>query len=73
MARRVGHQRAEIIAAANALRVLPFLLDPDAANPTVERILELARQIGARRFGWKRWLPMPRSSRLRAGSPKLWT
>ena len=50
MARRVGHQRAEIIAAANALRVLPFLLDADAANAYVERILELARQIGARRF-----------------------
>ena len=50
LARRVGHQRAEIIAAANALRMLPFLLDADAANANVERILELARQIGARRF-----------------------
>ena len=49
LARRVGHQRAEIIA-ANAVRMLPFMLDTIAAQANVERILELARQIGARRF-----------------------
>src|SRR5207247_11381935 len=49
VARRVGHQRAEIIA-ANAVRMLSFMLAVDAANAIVERILELARQIGARRF-----------------------
>jgi class 3 adenylate cyclase/tetratricopeptide (TPR) repeat protein len=49
LARRVGHQRAEIIA-ANAIRMLSFMLDADAAKANVERILELARQIGARRF-----------------------
>jgi class 3 adenylate cyclase len=50
LAHRVGHQRAEIIAAANAVRVVPFLHDADAADAEVERILELAGQIGARRF-----------------------
>jgi tetratricopeptide (TPR) repeat protein len=50
LARRVGHQRAEIIAAANAVRVVPFLHDADAVDAEVERILELAEQIGARRF-----------------------
>jgi hypothetical protein len=49
LARRVGHQRAEIIA-ANAVRMLAFMLDADAAKSNVDRILELARQIGARRF-----------------------
>jgi tetratricopeptide (TPR) repeat protein len=49
LARRVGHQRAEIIA-ANAVRMLSFMLDADAAKSNVDRILELARQIGARRF-----------------------
>ena len=49
LARRVGHQRAEIIA-ANAVRMLPFMLDADAATINAERILTLARQIGARRF-----------------------
>ena len=49
LARRVGHQRAEIIA-ANAVRMLSFMLPADAADANVERILELARQIGARRF-----------------------
>ena len=49
LARRVGHQRAEIIA-ANAVRMLSFMLDTDAAKANVERILELARQIGAQRF-----------------------
>jgi class 3 adenylate cyclase/tetratricopeptide (TPR) repeat protein len=49
LARRVGHKRAEIIA-ANAVRMLSFMLDADAANANVARILELARRIGARRF-----------------------
>jgi hypothetical protein len=49
LARRVGHQRAEIIA-ANAVRMLWFMLDGDAANCNEDRILELVRQIGARRF-----------------------
>jgi tetratricopeptide (TPR) repeat protein len=49
LARRVGHQRAEIIA-ANAVRLVWFLLDADAFNANEERTLELARQIGARRF-----------------------
>jgi tetratricopeptide (TPR) repeat protein len=49
LARRVGHKRAEIIA-ANAVRMLSFMLDADAANANVARILELARLIGARRF-----------------------
>jgi tetratricopeptide (TPR) repeat protein len=49
LARRVGHQRAEIIA-ANGVRMLSFVLTADAANANTERILELARQIGARRF-----------------------
>jgi class 3 adenylate cyclase len=49
LARRVGHQRAEIIA-ANAVRLLSFMLDADAAKANAERILELARQIDARRF-----------------------
>jgi tetratricopeptide (TPR) repeat protein len=49
LARRVGHQRAEIIA-ANAVRMLSFMLDADAADANARRILELARQIGARRF-----------------------
>ncbi|MDF2810390.1 MAG: hypothetical protein K0S56_1421 [Microvirga sp.] len=49
LARGVGHQRAEIIA-ANAVRMLSFMLDADAAHANAERILELARQIGARRF-----------------------
>jgi class 3 adenylate cyclase/tetratricopeptide (TPR) repeat protein len=49
LARRVGHQRAEIIA-ANAVRMLSFMLAADTAAANVERILELARQIGARRF-----------------------
>ena len=49
LARRVGHQRAEIIA-ANAVRMVPFMHDADAANANAERILELAEQIGARRF-----------------------
>jgi class 3 adenylate cyclase/tetratricopeptide (TPR) repeat protein len=50
LARRVGHQRAEIIAAANAIRMPSCMLDIDAANANLDRILELARQIGARRF-----------------------
>jgi class 3 adenylate cyclase/tetratricopeptide (TPR) repeat protein len=50
LARRVGHQRAEIIAAANAVRVVPFLHEINGADAEVERILELAGQIGARRF-----------------------
>jgi class 3 adenylate cyclase/tetratricopeptide (TPR) repeat protein len=49
LARRVGHKRAEIIA-ANAVRMLSFMLDADAANANVARILELAQRIGARRF-----------------------
>ena len=49
LARRVGHQRAEIIA-GNAVRMLWFMLDTGAAEANEARILELARQIGARRF-----------------------
>jgi class 3 adenylate cyclase/tetratricopeptide (TPR) repeat protein len=49
LARRVGHQRAEIIA-ANAVRMLWFMIDADAAGANEDRILELVRQIGARRF-----------------------
>ena len=70
MARRVGHQRAEIIAAANALRVLPFLLDADAANSGSWNWPGKSGRDGSNR---KRWLRTPRSSRLRAAGPKLWT
>jgi tetratricopeptide (TPR) repeat protein len=49
LARRGGHQRAEIIA-ANAIRLLWFMLDADAVNANEDRTLELVRQIGAQRF-----------------------
>jgi class 3 adenylate cyclase/tetratricopeptide (TPR) repeat protein len=49
LARRVGHARAEMIA-ATAVRMVSFMLTADAALANAERILELARQIGARRF-----------------------
>lgn len=49
LARRGGHQRAEIIA-ANAIRLLWFMLDADAVNANEDRTMELVRQIGAQRF-----------------------
>jgi hypothetical protein len=49
LARRVGHARAEMIA-ATAVKLLSFMLSAEAALENADRVLELARQIGARRF-----------------------
>ena len=49
-AERIGHQRAEMVARLTAARILVESGDTAAAEPHVERGLELAESLGASRF-----------------------